>query len=338
MPNINFPTSPALNEQYSFQGKTWTWNGVAWVILSSPTSLRLDSAYGHANAAFAKANTSLSNNQILAGLQAVSSTANITFDYVATANNGQGTNFRVGDDAWIGDINNADTIRITGQQNVNNAYIVFGASNANTLGRSGTGPLTYTGNFRATGLVSGNELTSTNSTGSEGGQVNLAIPASGTSLVGSVTIDVFENKLRFFQGDSAKGVYLDLTAASAGVGTNLLEPNTSTDGWARGQANASFGVANSASSYANGAFSAANTAQSTASSAQSTASSAESIALGAQSAASAAQDTATSSYIHANAAFSAANNAFNASQPLSGEFDYGLITDVNNTIQDYGTL
>ncbi len=124
MPNINFPTSPALNDQYSFGGKTWTYNGVAWVILSSPTSLRLDSAYGHANAAFAFANT-----------------------------------------------------------------------------------------------------------------------------VSSGTVD------------------------------NV----------ARTQANAAFSAANSASSYA-------------------------------------------------NAAFSAANNAFTASQPLSGEFDYGLITDVNNTIQDYGTL
>lgn len=57
MPNINFPTSPALNDQYSFEGKTWTYNGVAWVLTSSPTSLRLDSAYGHANAAFAYANT-----------------------------------------------------------------------------------------------------------------------------------------------------------------------------------------------------------------------------------------------------------------------------------------
>ena len=141
---------------------------------------------------------------------------------VASSNNGSGTNFRVGDDAWIGDINVADTLRISGQQNVNNAYIVFGATNANTLGRAGSGPLTYTGAFTATGTLSGNELTSTLSSGPEGGQVNLAIPASGTSLVGSVTIDVYQNQLRFFQGDSAKGAYIDLTAAAAGVGTNLM--------------------------------------------------------------------------------------------------------------------
>jgi hypothetical protein len=64
MPNINFPTSPALNDQYSFEGKTWIYNGVAWAIFSNPTSLRLDSAFGQANtantlaqAAFNKANS-----------------------------------------------------------------------------------------------------------------------------------------------------------------------------------------------------------------------------------------------------------------------------------------
>ncbi len=205
------------------------------------------------------------------GLTFDKSTGVFNAPIVASSNNGNGTNFKVGDDAWIGDVNLADTIRISGQQNVNNAFITFGASNANTLGRAGTGPLTYTGDFKATGLVSGNELTSTNSTGSEGGQVNLAIPASGTSLVSSVTIDVYGNQLRFFQGDSAKGAYIDLTAAASGVGTNLLTPSSSTDGWARNQANAAFlqantpsATANSAASYANSAFLVANGAASVA--------------------------------------------------------------------------
>jgi hypothetical protein len=311
MPNINFPTSPALNDQYSFEGKTWTWNGVAWVILSSPTSLRLDSSYGHANAAFDKANTALSNNQILAGLQAVSSTANITFDYVATANNGQGLNFKVGDDAWIGDVNLADTIRITGQQNVNNAYISFGASNANTLGRAGTGPLTYTGDFKATGLVSGNELTSTNSTGSEGGQVNLAIPASGTSLVSSVTIDVYGNQLRFFQGDSAKGAYIDLTATSAGVGTNLLNPTSTPDTVARATADAAFAKANIADqravtsgAYANSSYLHANAAFMYAN----TIAGGSAIDNTARSLANTADQKAVSAGSYANAAFAKANS------------------------------
>lgn len=30
MADLNFPTSPSLNDTYSFGGKTWVWNGVAW--------------------------------------------------------------------------------------------------------------------------------------------------------------------------------------------------------------------------------------------------------------------------------------------------------------------
>jgi hypothetical protein len=93
---------------------------------------------------------SLSNTQILAGLQTVSATNNITFDYVATANNGQGTNFKVGDDTWIGDINVADTMSVRGQQNVQNAYISFGNNDGLKLGRAGSGVLTYNGGFAAT--------------------------------------------------------------------------------------------------------------------------------------------------------------------------------------------
>jgi hypothetical protein len=32
---INFPTSPALNDTYSFGGRVWKWNGVAWESVSS---------------------------------------------------------------------------------------------------------------------------------------------------------------------------------------------------------------------------------------------------------------------------------------------------------------
>lgn len=86
----------------------------------------------------------VSNTHLIAGIQAVSSSYGITFDYVATANNGQGTNFKVGDDAWIGDYNNADSIKIKGQQNAANGYVSFG-SNTSQLGAAGSGQLTYGG-------------------------------------------------------------------------------------------------------------------------------------------------------------------------------------------------
>lgn len=32
MPTLDFPTSPALNEEYTFNGRTWKWNGTAWQV------------------------------------------------------------------------------------------------------------------------------------------------------------------------------------------------------------------------------------------------------------------------------------------------------------------
>lgn len=80
-------------------------------------------------------------------------TGNITADIVMSTNNGAGENFKVGDDIWIGDINISDTMQLKGVADSANAYIVFGDSNSNALGRSGTGPLTYAGDFTATGNV-----------------------------------------------------------------------------------------------------------------------------------------------------------------------------------------
>ena len=211
------------------------------------------------------------------GLTFSKTTGVFTAPIVASSNNGQGTNFKVGDDVWLGDINLSDTLSIRGQQNVNNAYISFGASNANTLGRAGTGPLTYTGNFVATG-----ELSTLFSSGDEGGQINFGIPQTNTTLSSGVAIDIYQNKLRFWEtGGTNRGVYIDLTTAATSVGTNLLSSSTSTDTFARNQANAAFlqantpsHVANSAASYANSAFGRANTAAVAANTPSSTANSA----------------------------------------------------------------
>jgi hypothetical protein len=71
---------------------------------------------------------------------------------VATANNGAGTNIAIGDDAWFGDVNIADSVRIMGQQSANNGFIIFGNSdNSLKLGRTGTGALTWNGAFSVTG-------------------------------------------------------------------------------------------------------------------------------------------------------------------------------------------
>ena len=54
-------------------------------------------------------------------------TKNAIFNTVAATSNGAGQNFKVGDDAWIGDMNKSNTIVISGVQEPTAATIQFGS-------------------------------------------------------------------------------------------------------------------------------------------------------------------------------------------------------------------
>lgn len=59
--------------------------------------------------------------------------------------------------------------------------------------------------------------------GDEGGQIDFGNPVTNTSLTGGVAIDIYQNRMRFFEkGGSARGFYIDLTSGAGGVGTNLV--------------------------------------------------------------------------------------------------------------------
>ncbi len=80
----------------------------------------------------------------------------VSADYYTASNNGNGTNYRIGDDAWLGDINSADTVGLKGQQNTSYGYIKFGAA-PTSLGYNGTS-LIYSsnvsfGNTSVTGFI-----------------------------------------------------------------------------------------------------------------------------------------------------------------------------------------
>ena len=85
-----------------------------------------------------------------------------------------------------------------------------------------------------------------NQGGDEGGELFLDRPATSTSLAAGITIDIFQNKLRFFEtGGSVRGVFIDMAnGASAGVGTDLLNPASAPDAVARATASAAFNSAN----------------------------------------------------------------------------------------------
>lgn len=113
------------------------------------TDRKLLSSNGSATFEIGANLTSLSvSSTLAAGNTSITGFANVSgivsADYYTAANNGNGTNYKVGDDVWIGDINVADTVGIKGQQNANYGYIKFGTAPA-SFGYNGTA-LTYTSN------------------------------------------------------------------------------------------------------------------------------------------------------------------------------------------------
>ena len=66
----------------------------------------------------------------------------ISSNTIHATNNNNGTNFRVGDDAWIGDVNIANTIQISGIETPYEGYIKFGSgSNTPRIGTTGNSDL-----------------------------------------------------------------------------------------------------------------------------------------------------------------------------------------------------
>jgi hypothetical protein len=71
-------------------------------------------------------------------------------------------------------------------------------------------------------VIAQQNLKSLNSSGDEGGEIFLNKSVTNTTLVGGVTIDIYQNRLRFFeQGGSSRGFYLDISSGGASVTTNL---------------------------------------------------------------------------------------------------------------------
>jgi hypothetical protein len=80
-----------------------------------------------------------------------------TQDRFFSTNNGNGTNYKVGDDVWIGDVNQSNTMQISGVQTSYAGYLKFGSgSNTPRIGTTGNYDLVVE---NANILASGIELT-----------------------------------------------------------------------------------------------------------------------------------------------------------------------------------
>lgn len=142
---ISFPSSPALNDLYTFSNKTWKYNGYAWDLVTtdlSPFANTSNASFYHANAAFDKANASYgsantaansanlyaisvglaSNNYANASFTTIANGisafnhANAAYDKANNASGGgffQGNNGDVGKGIGIGDIFRVHTNTLT---------------------------------------------------------------------------------------------------------------------------------------------------------------------------------------------------------------------------------
>jgi hypothetical protein len=81
----------------------------------------------------------------------------------------------------------------------------------------------FTGDVTSTGNVTAEtDLRSVYSSGNEGGQIFLNKAATNTSIVNGVQIDVYQDRLRFFEhGGTSRGFFIEMASGSAGVNTPL---------------------------------------------------------------------------------------------------------------------
>lgn len=99
-----------------------------------------------------------------------------------------------------------------------------------TLGNSAddtlnvAGEATFSKSVSATeNVTAGNNLRSTYSSGDEGGEIFLNKSVTNTTLNTGVTIDVYQDRLRFFEaGGTNRGYYIDVSAGGTGASTNLV--------------------------------------------------------------------------------------------------------------------
>jgi hypothetical protein len=92
-----------------------------------------------------------------------------------------------------------------------------------------TGSATISGSLVVNGRITSTEnveaqvnLKSMYQSGDEGGEIFLNTPATNTTINSGVNIDVYQDKLRFWEdGGVNRGFYLDIPSGAPGVGTNL---------------------------------------------------------------------------------------------------------------------
>lgn len=126
-----------------------------------------------------------------------------------------------------------------GDSNVVSLLSSFGSNTITTTGNitaaNFIGNVSLTGNITGTSanveLVAGSYTFTFDNTGvatfpaiggDEGGEIHLGVPAANTTLQNTVKIDVYQDRIRFFEGSAnAKGAYIDIANCADGVDTAI---------------------------------------------------------------------------------------------------------------------
>jgi hypothetical protein len=126
------------------------------------------------------------------------------------------------------------TQTITGSLNITTGNIIASSITANTsslyltsgsnLYVQNNGIVEITGSMTVSGTTTFKDVVTFGaSSGDEGAEIHLALAQTNNSLTGSVNIDVYQNRLRLWEGGgNARGVSIDLSKAPNSVGGELL--------------------------------------------------------------------------------------------------------------------
>jgi hypothetical protein len=96
------------------------------------------------------------------------------------------------------------------------ASLLSGAASITSVNTTAT--INAVGDISTAGIFKSN-----NSSGDEGGQIDLTKATTNTTLTTGVTIDVFQDKVRIFEtGGTNRGYYINVAAGATSVGTNLV--------------------------------------------------------------------------------------------------------------------
>jgi hypothetical protein len=100
--------------------------------------------------------------------------------------------------------------------------LISGSSQLPTLATTGSN--SFNGNQTITGSLSMRDILYVGTgSGDEGGEIQLASPQTNTSLTNKVIVDVYQNRLRLWEGGvNGRGVYIDLSKAPAGNAGELI--------------------------------------------------------------------------------------------------------------------